>query len=268
MRSFVREKRTICADRYMEVDIYPISERERHAGRAAKENPSRTAQANLNERTAHRQRIWKANHNFTERDFHLSLTYKNKFLPKSEAEARRNLANYMRRVNRELARRGEERAKVYGVTAHSEPKSARGAVRWHHHVMIHAGSLTRDELEALWQAGRGAEREPIGYANADRLQFEHNSLERLVKYFEQQPNRCWTQSNNLLAPRQPRPNDGKYTRAGLARICKSTAHLPDFWAAKYPGWRLIDADPQLNDFTGWHLTLRFEQTRPAPKRRE
>ena len=52
---FVREQRHVCGDNYMEIDLYPISEREKGASLSAKRRQaSSRIQQNLNARNARR----------------------------------------------------------------------------------------------------------------------------------------------------------------------------------------------------------------------
>ena len=71
-------------------------------------------------------------------------------------------------------------------------------MRVHHHVVLSCG-LSRDELERLWY--RGKDKERLGITNADRLQFDRESLERLANYLTKYTNRKrrWRQSRALKA---------------------------------------------------------------------
>ena len=61
---FVREQRHVCGDNYMEIDLYPISEREKGASLSAKRRQaSSRIQQNLNARNARRYFIQLLNKN-------------------------------------------------------------------------------------------------------------------------------------------------------------------------------------------------------------
>ena len=60
-QTYTREKRTLCGEGYMEVDLYPITPEEHAAKRRKKRNAQHS----------HRWRVQKANANFTVLGFYL-----------------------------------------------------------------------------------------------------------------------------------------------------------------------------------------------------
>ena len=89
---FVREQRHVCGDNYMEIDLYPISEREKGASLSAKRRQaSSRIQQNLNARNARRYFIQLLNANFTESDIHWTGTYDDAHLPDSIEQADHDL---------------------------------------------------------------------------------------------------------------------------------------------------------------------------------
>ena len=64
-QTYTREKRTLCGDGYMEVDLYPITPEEHAAKRRKKARPSSERQKKRNAQHSHRRRVQKANANFT-----------------------------------------------------------------------------------------------------------------------------------------------------------------------------------------------------------
>ena len=62
-KSYTREKRTLCGDEYMEVDLYPITPEEHAARRGKKTKPSSERQKKRNARRSHRWKVQKANAN-------------------------------------------------------------------------------------------------------------------------------------------------------------------------------------------------------------
>ena len=284
-KTYIREIKTVSTDRYMEVDLFRITERQHKAKRAGKSRPSSPVQDNLNQRRAARKRLQLMNANFCEGEsFHLSLTYSPEMLPQNDGQAKADRVNYLRRVARECRRRGMPPPKVMGVTA-----GAPGKPRYHHHMVIACG-LPRELLEDMWRKGsalpdeRPEERrrraklwtpgvpcagEKIGRANADRAQPEHESLAQLCRYFESQPCRKWFQSRNLQEPVIRRPSDRKFTPNKLDRACKDgRVYDREFWRKHYPGYELAeDPDVRYDEINGWMVTLRLY--RPwADKRRD
>lgn len=103
-KSYTREKKTLCGEGYMEVDLYPITPEEHAAKRRKKTRPSSERQKKRNAQHAHRWRVQKANANFTVLGFYLTLTYIDTFLPESMEQAQRDLRNYIRRVKAAIAK--------------------------------------------------------------------------------------------------------------------------------------------------------------------
>lgn len=264
---FVREQRHVCGDNYMEIDLYPISEREKGASLSAKRRQaSSRIQQNLNARNARRYFIQLLNANFTERDIHWTGTYDDAHLPDSIEQADHDLELFLRRVRSQSRKRGLPAPRFIAVTEWREEGDGLPAVRVHHHVVLSCG-LSRDELERLWY--RGKDKERLGITNADRLQFDRESLERLANYLTKYTNRKrrWRQSRGLEKPQRPRPNDGKYTRRQLERLVTSGAVFDsEFWRRKYQGWEINDITPIQNDVTKeWSIYLKLRRTVPRRK---
>ena len=79
--TYTREKRTLCGESYMEVDLYAITPEEHRAKRRKKCRPSSERQKRRNAQHAHRRRGQKSNANFTVLGFYLTLTYAEEYLP-------------------------------------------------------------------------------------------------------------------------------------------------------------------------------------------
>ena len=264
---FVREQRHVCGDNYMEIDLYPISEREKGASLSAKRRQaSSRIQQNLNARNARRYFIQLLNANFTESDIHWTGTYDDAHLPDSIEQADHDLELFLRRVRSQSRKRGLPAPRFIAVTEWREEGDGLPAVRVHHHVVLSCG-LSRDELERLWY--RGKDKERLGITNADRLQFDRESLERLANYLTKYTNRKrrWRQSRGLEKPQRPRPNDGKYTRRQLERLVTSGAVFDsEFWRRKYQGWEINDITPIQNDVTK-ERSIYLKLRRTVPRRK-
>lgn len=264
---FIREQKHKCGPNYMEVDIFPITEQEHKASTRSKNKmATRLVQANLNAKNSKRHLLQLVNTNFTNKDIHITLTYKRGRVPKTEEEAEKNLDNYLRRINYRRKKRGLPTAKVIAVTEYQEENQneKKRAVQFHHHVIINEG-LSRDELEGLWSEGRGKMRRPIGMTNADRLQFDQDSLENLCNYLTKYPNRKkrWRQSIGLKQPIRPRPNDGRYTRSKVSRLAKECVDDADYWNKQYPGWELNGPaiHAAYHEQMGWYIYLQLRRIR-------
>ena len=150
-RTFNRESVYVCGD-YMDGSIYPVYQQ---AGKRRKKcRPTSAIQQRLNQRNAERKLARIVHNNFTGDDMALHLTYRPGEEPETE-EAKRILANYIRRLKRLYRKLGLE-LRYISCTEYGRTNG-----RVHHHLII-SGGADRDTIEQLW--GRG-------YANSKRLQF-------------------------------------------------------------------------------------------------
>lgn len=230
-----REKK-IYSGQMLEVEIYPISHHQRKQPRAKKEKISAPKQKNLNDKNAKKHLIRLINTNFTDDDLAVHLTYTNKKLPKSEEAARKDITNFLRRVNYYRKKNKMSALKYIAVIEYKEATSDQKPVRIHHHIIINA--MDRDAVEKLWINGR---------ANADRLKADDYGYEGLARYISKDPkgSKRWSSSKNLKQP-IIRVNDHKYTHRKAERLASS----PDDSAQiekLYPGYILNECKVSFNE---------------------
>ncbi|SHG89846.1 rolling circle replication-associated protein [Tepidibacter thalassicus] len=267
MRSFMREKKIYCGNRYLEVDIFPYSQNQkdvsRRGKRAKKQKVTEPKQRNLNDKNARRYLTQLANTNFSEEDLHVTATYKDKFLPETIEEAEKEVANYLRRIKYRREKEGLPPLKYILVTEYSTGKDGKKPVRIHHHIFINGG-LDRDTVEDLWckRRKKGQKKgERIGFVNADRLQPDENGVAALCAYLTKNPSgkKRWSSSQNLEKP-WSRSNDFKYSRREIERIAKNPPGI-EYWERKYEGWTLANKDyafrVEYNEYTGWSIYLKM-----------
>lgn len=205
-----REKK-IYSGPILEVEIYPISLREKKQKRKDKKKESLPKQKKLNDKNARKHFIRLLNTNFTNQDIVVHLTYKDSELPKSEEEARKDIVNYIRRVKHYRKKNNLPELKYMAVIEYKEPKGNKKGTRMHHHVVM--SGMDRDIVEGLWKKG---------WANADRLQGDEFAYEALGRYMAKDPkgSKRWCQSKNLKQPHVD-VNDSYYTRRKIYEIAKS-----------------------------------------------
>ena len=262
-RGYIREQRHVCGAGYQEVDIYPVSDQEHRASvRAKRQAAQRLVQANLNARHALRHFVQLLNTNFVGVGaVHISLTYKDKFLPADPEAAEHDLELWLRRVAAALKKKGAAPAKYIAVTEYRE-EDGELKVRYHHHVVM-VCELSRDELEELWRVpGRvkkGEKPELLGFTNADRVQEEQGSLEALARYLTKYTNRKrrWKASRGLKQPERPKPNDSKYTKRSLDKLVRERLDSREYWEKQYPGWHLRATKAEWSEYNGWHVTVQL-----------
>ena len=255
---FVRQKTIHCGKNYREVDLIPYTAeqaRKDKAGRkrGKKEKISAPKQQSLNDRNSRRYFTQTVNGNFTEADLHVTVTYKNGTLPKSIEEAKRLCANFLRRIQHARKKQGLPPLKY--VLVHSVTSGMDGSpARVHHHIIMNGG-LDRDAIETIWG---------LGYANADRLQFQEGSLEGLTHYLIKQSkgDKRWSSSRNLIRPYATN-NDSSWTLRAVEKLAKDNPPR-EYWEKRFPGWTLTDNTYGMtlvyNDVTAtWSVYLKMRR---------
>lgn len=184
---------TLAGDR-MECEIYPVFGKEETAGaRAAKKNITPAKQKILNDKRARRHLILLADANFTEKDIHLTLTYRTEV---SLAQCRKDVRNFLLRVKRYRQKHGMEELKyIWTIEGTREIRQGAGVGRIHVHMLMNGG-VSREKLEEIWE---------LGYANADRLQPTERGLEEIASYIIKEAKdkgRKFAASRNLTQPKR------------------------------------------------------------------
>ena len=205
-----RRSVVLAGDR-MECEIYPVFGRdETQKASAAKKNMTAEKQQRLNRKRAERRLIQLADANFTEKDIHLTLTYRKET---TIEQCRKDLRNFLLRVKRYREKRGMEELKyIYTIEGRREIERGYGVNRIHIHMLMNGG-ISRETLEEMWE---------MGYANADRLQPTERGLEEIASYIIKEAKhggRKWSASRNLTPPKQ-RTTDAKTSN----RVVKAVAH--------------------------------------------
>jgi hypothetical protein len=186
--------RTIKSGDVLEIEIFPIWNTQNEV-RAARKNTTRAAQVDLNERNAKKSLIRKVNSNFTDQDYHATLTYSGGVVP-DEKQARRDMQNYIKRVRYYHKSRDLPPIKYIYVIEFSTGDGRRSRV--HHHVIINGGA-DRQVLKDLWKHGR---------VRVDELEPEDGTLEGLARYITKQPGKL-IQSKRWACSRNLKPYDKK-----------------------------------------------------------
>ena len=197
--------RTIKAGPRLEVEIYPIFGRENSGRlRAATRNLTPEAVQRNNAERSRRKLVQLIDANFTEKDYHVTLTYAGN--PPSYEQARKDVKNFLRAVKRKREQRGLDELK-YVYTIEDEQDGKRKRI--HIHAIMNGG-ISREELERIWGQG---------YANADNLQPDENGLEAIARYItkQQKNRRKWARSRNLKMPKV-RTSDTKVSNARVRRL--------------------------------------------------
>ncbi|MDM0874808.1 hypothetical protein QTI50_15065 [Clostridium perfringens] len=234
-----REKKIYSGD-MLEVEIYPISLRDRNQSRKKKEKISVPKQRNLNNKNSIKHLIRLLNTNFSNKDYSVTLTYDNKNLPSNEEKAKRDVSNYIRRIKRYIKKNNLSELKYVALVEYKESKNGDKPVRIHHHIVMN-GVIPRDKVEDIWGKGR---------ANADRLQADEFGFEALARYISKDPkgNKRWCQSMNLKQPKV-KVNDFKYSRKKVIELSNSQGERQAFENI-YKGYLYRDYKYSINELNG------------------
>lgn len=272
MPHFIREKKIDCGNHYREVDIYPFFEtpeqqQKRRGKRSKKIKESEPKQKNLNDKNAKRYFAQLANMNFGAETnaLHVTITYKDEFLPSTIEEAEKEAYNYLRRIGHKRKKAGLPPLKYMLVTEYNEDVDSHSPTRIHHHLLMN-GDLDRDEVENLWRRKRKKgelEGERIGFANADRLQANDDGITALCTYLcKQRKKKKWSSSKNLDRPHS-RTNDTTYRKKQIEQLAKDRP-TKEFWEKQYPGWTITSQDYgvtyEFNEVTAsWSIYLKLRK---------
>lgn len=241
MRTVYREKRYYCGE-YLDVYIFPVFETgSRRSGKRIKRKPTSAAQKELNQRHREEKLVRLLHANFTPDDLELHLTYE--VQPEDDEAAKRELANFLRRLRRYRKKHGLGDLKYIAVTE----RGKKGG-RYHHHITVNGG-IDRDVLESLWG---------LGYANSRRLQFTENGLAGLGHYIVKSPigSKAWNASKNLVDP-EPKTRDRHITATQARELSRDTTNNAEY-ERLYPGYYLSEAGAFHNDVCGgYYIVARY-----------
>lgn len=196
--------------------------------------------------------------NFGTEDILLNLPYDEEHLPTDEKDAKRLLANYIRRINRRQEKMGKGNAKWIAVTEVGKNG------RIHHHVIIKC-DLDRDTLEKLWGNG---------YANTKRLQPDaKEGLLPVVKYIakefidDERPKnkRNWDCSKNLIKPwdtinDNPRMMSRKKYKK-MQELPEDCEEMKKIIEGDNPGYELINMEKTHFEGDKWYFFCRLRLAR-------
>lgn len=283
----IREKRTK-SGKLFEIDFFPVwNDGRRMPSRSPKSRVSTPEQERYNRRQAEKKLVRLVNVNFDEGDIIMHPTYSQDKAPQNEAEARRDIVNYLRRVKgrRETelkkvrsalealpqaeALRGQKReleirkAKleapfryIYVIEkAQYKTGKYKGRNNWHFHLFV-TGGLSRRELERMWPNGMRT--------NADNFQPEKYGPQAIAKYMSKdtQGSKHYCCSRNLEKPKVLKPRDGKISPRGVERLARERIEDRAYWERRCKGYRFVEAYARYNEYNGhWYLSVTmYEQS--------
>lgn len=232
--------KTIRSGTQFEVEIYPEFTRKSEVPASGLKKKDREAQHNLNDKNARKRFKRLANENFNSGDIWGTLTYDDQHLPQSMDEAIKNMRNFIRRVNYQRKKHSLPPAKYMYITEWEKTQGEE--IRAHHHFLMD-GSMTTDEVEAIWKAGRRNE--------VNRLDYDRNGITGLSTYLMKNPKgfRRWCASLNLRDPDE-RKNHQDFKGKQVRQMVQDQNSIARIMEAKYADYDFKDQRVYYNDFNG------------------
>lgn len=232
-----RRRITLAGDR-MECEIYPVFGRDdEQRARAAKKNITPAKQKRLNDERARRHLIQLADANFSEKDIHLTLTYRQET---SLEQCKKDVRNFLLRVKRYREKNNLGELKyIYTIEGSREKIRGYGTTRIHVHMLMNSG-VSRERLEEMWA---------MGYANADRLQPNERGLEEIASYIikEAATGRKYSASRNLTQPLR-RTTDARTSNRVVKAIAMDIRNeAKEQTERMYPRYRFVDCKVFFSD---------------------
>lgn len=228
----VRTK-TIKSGDYLESEIYPVVDGEWERGTRKGKTLEQMQKHNFRRAQKRLERL--LNCNFGPGDLLPHLTCAK---PLTEEEMLRVARNFIRRLKRAMRKAGSELRYLYVIESTGE-----GANRkWHIHMAMNGGALSRDQVEAIWGQG---------LARVDRVQKQEKGLCGFAQYITMRKEtqarllrRRWACSKGLKQPRET-VSQSKFTRGATRKIetwvrNSDMASLRAHYAKKYPGYELTE----------------------------
>lgn len=178
---------TVVHGNQKDVRIYPVYPHTPKPKRGKRQYESKPSQKNLNDKKAHTYCTHIIDHNFTNKDLMVTLTYSDDALVVFE-KARKDVVNYLRRLGAYLKRHNLGELKYVYVIEYDN--SDEHKIRVHHHIVL-SGNVPRDVCEEKWTCG---------FVNTKRLQANEYGFTALANYItktKQSTGKRFATSQNL-----------------------------------------------------------------------
>ncbi len=221
----------------LESQIYPSFYKRADVPRT-KNKASKPSQKNLNEKNAKRTLIRLVNINFGQGDLWCTFGWDNQYLPKDEKRARKDISNFIARINRRRKKAGQPNIKYIYILAFD------GYKRPHFHMIMTGKGIDRDKLEELW--GK------CDRPNTRRIKPDDDFLlTGLATYITQNPHgkKRWCSSKNLKKPPKPTKSYSKFKKRTVENMAKNYEQLKHELEKKYEGYKFLDAEVKYNGIT-------------------
>ena len=219
----------------LESQVYPSFYRKSDMPVTRKGRETKPSQKDLNDRNSKRYMVRLANINFGKGDIWATFGWNEECLPEDMGEARKDVKNFISRVNYRQKKQGKENIKYIYILAYD------GYTRPHVHILMTGEGIDRDELEDLW--GK------CDRPNTKRIQPDDDFLiTGLATYVSNNPHgtKRWCASKNLVKPPEPSRSYSKFRRTKVNRMVKDFEVLRAEMEKAYQGYKFLDAEVKYN----------------------
>lgn len=186
---------------YKTVAMFPVYKKP--GVRRAKSAPSSEVQKKLNDKHS-REHLKRLIHtNFTENDYVIGVDYSTECLPEDDAQAKKDIQNYLRRLKRLYLKHSAE---LKYVMVYERSESGRP----HFHVICNNAGIPEALIRDKWTFGR---------TNIDLLQFDESGVVQLSRYISKSNlfSKRWCASKNLKQPKM-RTRDYSLTKKMIEAV--------------------------------------------------
>ncbi len=219
----------------LESQIYPSFYHRTDVPRTKRRRETKPAQKNLNSKNSIRQLARLININFGPDDLWCTFGWNDSHMPEEEKAARRDITNWIKRINRRRKKAGRENIKYIYVLAFEE------YVRPHFHIIMTGDGVDRDEIERLWGKCQRV--------NTRRIKPDEDFLNfGLALYIARNPHgkKRWASSKNLKRPDKPTRSYAKFKKRTVQEMARDHEILKAAMEKAYPGYRFLDAEVMYN----------------------
>lgn len=245
-------EKKIKSGKMLEIDFYPVHKNGNKQG-TDRSKAQKKAQDDYNLKKSERELIRRVNCNFDNGDLFVHLTYMQKKAPQSYEEAKKDINNYLRRVNNWRKNNGLDKAKYIIIIEEQIYKTGERAGQSNFHFHIFLSKMPRDIAEHIWNKGR---------CNADRYQPDTFGQTAAAQYCAKDPRgkKRFICSRNCVKPKESEPKQRELSRRKIQNMCEVYAHDSSYWQRQYPGYAFCESFPVLNPYNGkWYLRVEMRK---------
>lgn len=222
----------------LEAQIYPSFLNREDMPKTKKKRESKPSQTNLNHKNSKRYLIRLININFTEGDLWCTFGWDEEHFPENEERARKDIQNFIKKINRRRKKAGKENIKYIYILAYCDYE------RPHFHIIMTGEGMDRDELEKMWTKCKRK--------NTRRIQPDDDFLlTGIATYISKNPHgsKRWCPSQNLEKPQKPTRSYSKFRKRQVEKMAKDFEELKANMEKAYEGYRFLDAEVKYNGVT-------------------